>query len=303
MESGRAAGAQSQSSTLPAGILARVNGREITLDDYSRFLVLNFGLSQLQRLIDRVLVEEEASRLGIRLRSDDVDKEVQSRVEDELRQVFVGDRARYEAELKRRGLSIEERREQLRQDVSYELLGDACILAVRRIAEVAVKERFESLYGDGGVLFELRHILVACRAPGREKDSRGRDLPTEEEARSTAEKLRREVIDGAEFGAHARAHSDDELTSRNDGRLPVYRTGQFGEEFHRAVLGLSATSRVSDVVRSSLGFHIIYLIRREETRLEDKRVEILKYLESRRPDAEERQDFIRRLRANARVER
>jgi parvulin-like peptidyl-prolyl isomerase len=69
------------------------------------------------------------------------------------------------------------------------------------------------------------------------------------------------------------------------------------------VLGLSATSRVSDVVRSSLGFHIIYLIRREETRLEDKRVEILKYLESRRPDAEERQDFIRRLRANARVER
>ena len=47
---------QKKSVKLPPGILARVNGKEITLQDYSRYLFVRYGKSKLEELIDRMLV-------------------------------------------------------------------------------------------------------------------------------------------------------------------------------------------------------------------------------------------------------
>ena len=55
------------SEPLPPGVIARVNGKDLTLQDYLGYLYASFGKSRLEELIDRLLVEEEAKNLGIAL--------------------------------------------------------------------------------------------------------------------------------------------------------------------------------------------------------------------------------------------
>jgi hypothetical protein len=286
---------------LPRGVLARVNGKYVTVEDYTRYLFVHFGRSKLDELLQRILIEEEAGRLGIEITPDDVEKEVEGRVESTARAVFNGDRARMEADLRRRGLTLAEHRESLRQTVAYDLLADACIVKAREIGEDEIRSRFERLYGEGGVRHELRHILVAVPAPDARVPAGA--PPSRDAARKEAEGILDRLEAGADFVELVRARSDDALSRQNDGRIPVYRPGIFGEEFDGAVAALSEEKPTSGVVSSPRGFHIISLIRREVTPLEAKRAEIEEYLRTRRPDDGERQDFVRKLLERATIER
>jgi hypothetical protein len=56
------------------------------------------------------------------------------------------------------------------------------------------------------------------------------------------------------------------------------------------------------VVRSPRGFHLLYLVRREKHTLDEKRAEVVEFLKAQTPTTRERQEFLRALRAKAKIE-
>jgi len=104
-----------------------------------------------------------------------------------------------------------------------------------------------------------RHILVKVSAEGS-----GEGHP-EADARRIAQTLLERVRAGADFAELARASSEDAGSSANGGDLGCFPAGRMVPEFDRAVFDL-APGEVSDLVRTSFGYHIIRLdSRREET--------------------------------------
>ena len=97
-------------------------------------------------------------------------------------------------------------------------------------------------------------------------------------------------------------YSDDALTKKNDGRIPLYQKGFYGEAFHNAVTQLTPEKPISGIVESPRGFHIIQLIERQTTRFEDVKAEVEKQVRTQAPSAMERKLLLDRLRAKAKIE-
>jgi peptidyl-prolyl cis-trans isomerase C len=77
-------------------------------------------------------------------------------------------------------------------------------------------------------------------------------VKTESEARTLLVRLRR----GADFAALAKAHSIDPATKDKGGDLGLLRKGRVLPEFDRVVFEMKP-GQISDVVRTSYGYHII----------------------------------------------
>jgi parvulin-like peptidyl-prolyl isomerase len=298
---------------LPAGVLARLNGRDIRVDEYASYLLASLGKSRLDEYIDRLLVEEEAKRLDIVVSQEAVEASVQERIDRIVKSVYKGQEEVYLANLARRRTSLDEEKAKLRQERYYDLLRDQIILKTRQVTEADIQREFEKLYGEGGVRTTLRHILIAARPagaagpPARAGDDEGAaakagGLRTRAEARERAEMVLKELQAGGDFAQAVKQYSDDALTKRNDGRIPVYRKEYLGEEFHRAVTQLAPESPLSGIVESPRGFHIIQLVEKKVTRLEDVKAELEKAVKEEPPSAKERLDLVARLREGAKIE-
>jgi parvulin-like peptidyl-prolyl isomerase len=97
-----------------------------------------------------------------------------------------------------------------------------------------------------------RHILVAyseaVQAPATV--SRSKD-----EARQLAEKVRADILDGGDFVALCKAHSDGGTANRG-GELGTFGKGVMHSAFEAAVFGLEVGA-LSGVVETPFGFHVI----------------------------------------------
>ena len=106
-----------------------------------------------------------------------------------------------------------------------------------------------------------RHILVKV---GSGPEGEGHP---EADARRIAETLLERVRAGADFGELARASSEDAGSAANGGDLGCFPPGRMVPEFDDAVFAMEP-GEVSDLVRTSFGYHVIRLdSRREETTL------------------------------------
>ena len=106
-----------------------------------------------------------------------------------------------------------------------------------------------------------RHILVKV---GSGPEGEGHP---EADARRIAETLLERVRAGADFGELARASSEDPGSAANGGDLGCFPPGRMVPEFDDAVFAMEP-GEVSDLVRTSFGYHVIRLdSRREETTL------------------------------------
>ena len=99
-----------------------------------------------------------------------------------------------------------------------------------------------------------------------------------------------------------KTYSDDDLTRQNDGRIPQYRRRYYGQEFDEAVSQLTEENRLSGVVHSTRGYHLIQLLSRKTTKLEEHKDEIVNFLKNQPPTFKEKRDFIQSLRDKAKIE-
>ena len=285
------------SASLPPGVLARLNGRDITVDEYARYLLDTLGKSELPKYVDRLLLDAEATRLGIQVTAERVDELVEEQLEREVRGLYRGDRARLEAALEKSRLTLADYKARLRQELRYDLLVQSAVSAGRKLTDTAVRAEFERIYGKDGTESVLRQILVATGSlPG------GTETRTATEAKARAQVVLAELRQGGDFVLATRAYSDDPYTRQNEGRLPHYRTAVYGDSFDAAVRALSKENPLSGVVPSKRGYHIIELLDRRTVRFEEVAADLREALKNRPVTLEERQALVRRLRAAAEIE-
>ena len=289
---------------LPPGVVARVNGRDITMEEYVNYLLATFGKSKLDEYVNRLLLDDEARRLGIQVEPQQVEAAVEDRVERTIKSMYQGNKDAYVQALLRRQTNLDDEKVRLRQELYYDTLWKQAALKIREVTEEDLRRQFEKTYGEGGVQYVLRHILVSTRGAAvkeGEKDSGGARR-TPGEAKERAEKILAEIKGGLSFTQAVKQYSDDTFTRRNDGRIPYYRKGAYGDKFHAAVEQLTQEKPLSDVVESPRGYHIIELVEKRVTKFDDVKADVEKSLKERPPSYEDKQKLLLKLREKAKIE-
>ncbi|MFQ5655380.1 MAG: peptidylprolyl isomerase [Planctomycetota bacterium] len=282
---------------LPAGVMARIDGRDVTLEAYKRYLFENLDLSRFIGFVDELLIEARAAELGIALGEEELDEAVERHMQRIIEKTYRGDQGRFEAVLASRLKTISGYREWQKRLLAPKLLRERCVMALRVVTPEQVRGKFEEMYGPDGVHRQIRHLLIrkgSSTAGGEGETSR-------EKAHRLAAILR---DDPSRFEEVVREHSEDHLTRGNDGLLPNYRPGPlgYGKDFDLSILALEEEGQVAGPAESSQGFHIIQLVKKTVTRLEDVEKALQRDLQNRRPTPQELQDLMKRLRREVRIE-
>ena len=286
----------SPTNPLPEGVLLRIDGKDISASDYRDHAFRRTGMSGFLDFVDGLLVAKKAAELGVTVTREELDAAVERLVQSRI-ELLAGDPARFDESLRRQFYTAESWRAWQRRRLHPELLAGRCVLEARTITDADVRRKFEAIYGPDGVMTQVRQIFIAGhrKVPGGTPESLSRDLV--ERLSSQPER----------FVELVREYSDHAPSRRNDGLIPGYRPGQtrvgsVGKAFDEAVARLEDVGQIAGPVESELGYHIIQLVSRTETRSEDVSAEIRTHLERQPPTPSELLRFKRELRRAARIE-
>ena len=129
-------------------------------------------------------------------------------------------------------------------------------------------ENYYNTYTTGEVT--ASHILI--KSDAKSTDSAEKQKVAEEKAKKEAEKIIKELDDGADFAELAKKYSDDEATAKNGGSLGQFSPDDMVEQFAAAVKELKVNEYTKEPVKTTYGYHII-LKTAEEDKPELKDVE------------------------------
>ncbi|MEE8142021.1 MAG: peptidylprolyl isomerase [Planctomycetota bacterium] len=280
---------------LPDGVIARVNGSDVKRDSYLEYLFRELSFSRFQGFLDDLLVERKARELGVTIDAERLAAIVDQRTQRLIETSMGGNQQALRETLARGFQTPESYRNWQMQRERPRLLLEECILATRQVTTRDVRNRFEEMYGKQGLDRQIRHIFIR-KVGGRISV---RDQSQQLEALMTH--LRK---DSASFGKLVQKYSENDLTRRNDGRIPNYRAGLpgFGSAFDAAVAELKEEGQFVGPVETQRGYHIIQLERISTRRLEEMEAGIRDMLEKEKPSAAERHSFLKNLRKEARIE-
>lgn len=97
----------------------------------------------------------------------------------------------------------------------------------------------------------VEHILVSTKSR------------SDAEARSRAELVRAEVLEGKPFDQLAREYSDDPSVSKNGGDMGFFPRGTMVKPFEDVAFSMNAQGEVSEPVKTDFGYHVIRFIDRK----------------------------------------
>lgn len=131
------------------------------------------------------------------------------------------------------------------------------IAADVKVTPAEVRNHFKNIPKDSLPLIPTRYevqIITSTPAGSREETQR-----IEDELR---EYTRRINSGESDFATLAMMYSDDEASRRNGGELPYMGKGEFVPEFANVAFSLTDPKKVSRIVKTEFGYHIIQLIDR-----------------------------------------
>ncbi len=245
----------------------------------------------LDRMINELLMKQEAERLNMEVREADIDAEIENLLAERnmtRRQLLEG--------LAEEGTSIEEHREMVRREILKSRVVGREIRARITVSDADIgayyrehRDRYE-----GNQAVRIQQILTAV--------PRDADTGLREEGRARAEQLLTMLMDGAAFEEVVSRYSDGP-ESRTGGDLGFIERGTILPQVEEAAFSLDR-GRVSEVIESPAGFHIIRVIDRRGgglKPLEEVRHEIINEISNVRME-ERFQDWIEKLRERAYIE-
>lgn len=131
--------------------------------------------------------------------------------------------------------------------------------AKESVTEKQINEYYESEYvGD----MEVSHILITIDANSDSSDDEKKEA--EEKALNTAKEVIKKLDDGEKFEDLAKEYSKDEDTAKNGGSLGKINVGDYTSEVVDAAKDLKVGSYTTTPVKSSYGYHIVYLKSQDE---------------------------------------
>lgn len=183
-------------------------------------------------LVQREEYAREADKLGI----DVTDQQIAKKVEEVKKQYFSGSQAKFEKGLADQGYT----KATLEEDIRSQLLTEGIYKQVTTDAKVTdadVKSYYEKNRANYTVpeSRSVRHILVKTKAD--------------------ADRIRTELVNGADFAALAKANSIDPGSKDAGGKLTVSK-GQTVAPFDKAAFSLD-TNELSQPVKTQFGYHLI----------------------------------------------
>ncbi len=99
-------------------------------------------------------------------------------------------------------------------------------------------------------------------------------MPVQKQERKVwkkAEKIRKQLMNGAEFTKLAQKHSDDPGSAATGGDLGFASIGQFVSAYENAALQLMS-GEISHPLKTKFGYHIIQLMEKQEDRYHTRHI-------------------------------
>lgn len=204
----------------------------------------------VERFINQTLVSNEIRKRNIKVSKKDEEKEY------EKIRTMLPEEMTLEQFTNEMGSGKEQMREMIRSKITFEkLLADHTTdvdISEEEISDFCKKNK------DGLIIPEsvhARHILIAV-APDDDNDAKA-------EKNKKAGKIRKELLDGADFAELARKHSD--CPSREmGGDLGTFKRGQMVKSFEDAAFSQKVNA-IGPVIETSSGLHIIQVMKHDET--------------------------------------
>ncbi|GAA1386550.1 peptidylprolyl isomerase [Peribacillus frigoritolerans] len=236
--------------------IASIDGEKINEDELYDALVAGYGADTLDLLITNKLVEMEAEKAGIKIKDEEIQKEIDVMVES------YGDEKSLKEQLEASGSSMDA----LKKDI-------VVYLQTKKLVEPRITvtdDEISTYFEDNKDTFaqaeqvEASHILV--------------------EDEKTAKKVAKELAAGGDFAKLAAEYSTDTETADNGGSLGYFGKGDMVGEFEDVAFDLDI-NKVSDPVKTEYGYHIIKVTGKKEAKkanLEDSKEVIKETLLSER---------------------
>jgi len=256
--------ARTADAQLANGIAAIVEDRVITVDEVRREIGLL--VPQLQRdsrneeefqqkiralqdevvqsLVDRVLVVKHFQKEGRAVPQSFIDNELKNLI----RADFDGDRTRFLQYLQSQGMSIRE----FRRDLEERIIVQYMRSQMRRSESIVSPERMEQFYAEKKHTFyqdEAVHLRI-IQLTSLTNES-------EDVLLQTAEKVRRELEEGARFADLARRYSQDRRR-REGGSWDWIKTRELRDDWREVVAHLEK-GQMSEPLRSRDGLFLLYV--------------------------------------------
>ena len=246
------------SANLVEKIVVVVNGAPHTFSDFRKFI--NENLSQsvrldelaagkvpkewLEEFITNELIQAEVRGTGIRVREEDIDSYIEA-----VREQNKFSPAQFAALLERQGKDMR----RYRQEVRGQIERDELIRRnVRQRIHITIQDA-QRYYDANPHLYRtelrlrLRHLMLSL--------SEGASADREQAVRGRLEALRREILDGADFAALARTHSEGAGASEG-GDIGWVKAGDLPDSLAQAASALQKGA-VSPPVYTNLGYHLV----------------------------------------------
>ncbi|HEY3018378.1 MAG TPA: peptidylprolyl isomerase [Gaiellaceae bacterium] len=183
-------------------------------------------------LVQQAEFAQEAENKGIDITDEKVDK----RIAQLKKQFYGGSEERYQKVLKQQGLTDDQAKEAVRNQLISEALFKKVTEDIK-VPESEIKSYYESHKSQYGqpASREVRHILVQKKA--------------------LADSLYAQLKAGANFAKLAKRYSKDPGSASNGGKLTVSK-GQTVKEFDKTAFSLK-TGELSPPIHTQYGYHII----------------------------------------------
>jgi peptidyl-prolyl cis-trans isomerase SurA len=220
-----------------------------------------------QMINDRLILIKATQDTTIKVADDEVDEALNSRM-DELKSRFPS-QEQFEKQVMSEGFTMRELKAKLRAEAREQLLKQKLISKL--LSKVSVGrsevEKFYETYKDSipphPQQVKLAHLLLEVTSSKSTSDS----------LLSLARSLVERINQGESFETLAQQYSED-ASAASGGEIGTVRKGDLMPEFEKAALALSPGA-VSDVVRTSIGYHIIKLMARSDDQYEVKHILLL----------------------------
>ncbi len=209
-----------------------------------------FRRQVLDYLVTLEIVTQKAEEAGIEVTEEEVDEQLAK-----LEEPYGGDEAAFEQAIAQQNLSLEE----LRQNLREQGLITKMIEEVNKDIEVSdeevatfYEEQKEELSVD-----ETRRVSHILFSPENTEDDEAEVTEADwQAALEEAQRARQQILDGAAFAELAKQLSDDPGSKEDGGDVGVIERGALLAEFEDAVFALPE-GELSEPVRTPYGYHLI----------------------------------------------
>jgi len=236
----------------PDRVIAEVNGRPITRGEFYSRVLRRLGTAKvLSGVIKEEIFFQEAERLGVEVKKEDIAKQV-DKVLEGLAADAGGEDALREA-YRRERIEIEDLRMDLEREVYPEILIGKVTMALRKVDDEALRRYYQETYRH--TRRRTRHIAYGFQVePGREEEDRNRlKLEAFNRAARAADRVRK----GADFSSLARAESEDSVTASRGGDLGfIHEDSPMDPALKKVILDLRRGDVSDPIENPNGGFHI-----------------------------------------------